>query len=101
MQSLTGVSVFVWPSPQDQLKKQSRSQGLAATPSEKVLQVPRAPKREIITEKPDPTPWSIPQPHDELRAQENAKILFLGVCGALGSWIPVDSSLGTEIPQAL
>lgn len=59
----------------------------------------RAPKREIITEKPDPTPWSIS--HGELRAQENAKILFLGVCGARGSWIPVDSNPDNEIPPAL
>lgn len=91
--------MFVWPCPLDQLKKQSKSQGLAATPWEKDLQVPRAPKREIITEKQYPTRWSIPC--GELRAQENAKILFLGVCGALGSWIPVDSSLDTEIPPAL
>lgn len=91
--------MFVWPTPLDQLKKQSKSQGLAATPWEKVLQVPRAPKREIITEKPDPTHWSIP--HGELRAQENSRIPFSGVCGALGSWIPVESSLDTEIPPAL
>lgn len=93
--------MFVWPTPLAQLKKQSRSQGLAATPWENILQVPRAPKREIITEKPGPSPWSIPHPHSELRAQENAKILSLDVCGALGSWIPMDSSLDTEIPQAL
>lgn len=93
--------MFVGSTPLAQLKKQSRSRGLAATPWETVLQVPRAPKREIIVEEPGPTPWSIPHPHGELRAQENAKILSLDVCGALGSWIAMDPSLDTEIPQAL
>lgn len=91
----------VWPIPLDQLKKQEKQSSLAATPWENVLQVPRAQKREISREKPDPTPWSIPQHHGELRTQENAKILSSGVCRALGSWIPVDSSLDTEIPRAL
>lgn len=85
--------------PVDQLKKQekqSRPWGLAAMPWENILQPPRAQKREMITGKPSPTHCSIPHPQGELRTSENAKILSWDVCGALGGWIPVDSSLDTD-----